>query len=126
MLLDQRAELIQGIKGQKLNAATVIDVTFTWLRHGPRHNAVRAAIAIRDWQPNALTVFIDQDIIHAPGINADAVDPNALIADFLQPQTNVVFQAIDVSGYGVYCRNAPALRVHWMHRDQQRHNGEES
>ena len=103
LLFNQRTQLIQGVKGQKLNAATAVNFTFTRLRHRLRHNAGRAAVTVRDWQPNALTVFIDQDIIHAPGINADAVDPNALIADFLQPQTNVVFQAIDVPGVKTVC-----------------------
>ena len=33
LLFNQRTQLIQGVKRQKLNAATAVDFTFTWLRH---------------------------------------------------------------------------------------------
>ena len=91
LLFNQRAQLIQGVKGEKLNTATPVNLVFTRLHHRLRHNACRAIITVRDRQTDALTGVIDQHVIHPPGINADAVYQNAFIADFLQTQTNVVF-----------------------------------
>jgi len=42
-----------------------------------RHHPVGAAIAIRDRQADAVTVAVQQDVIHAPGVDPDAVDVNA-------------------------------------------------
>ena len=103
LLFNQRTQLIQGVKGQKLNAATAVNFTFTRLRHRLRHNAGRAAVTVRDRQTDTLTDVIDQNVIHAPGINADAVYPNAFIADFFQAKTNIVFQAVDVPGVKTVC-----------------------
>ena len=98
LLFNQCTQLIQRVKGQKLNAAAAINFTFTRLRHRLRHNAGCTAVAVRDRQTNTLTSVIDQDVIYAPGINADAVYPNAFITDFFQAKTNVIFQAVDVPG----------------------------
>ena len=96
LLFNQRAQLIKGIKRQKLNTAAAIDLRPAQLLFGMAHQALGAGVAIGNRQADALTRFIQQDIIHAPGIDADAVDQDALFADLLQTAANFPFQAIEI------------------------------
>ena len=96
LLFNQRAQLIKGVKRQKLNAAAAIDFRAAQLGFGVAHQALGAGVAIGNRQADALTRFIQQDIIHAPGIDADAVDQDALFADLLQTAANFPFQAIEI------------------------------
>ena len=98
LLLNQRAQLIQGVKGQKLNAAAAIDVVLAKLRDGLCHQPVGAAVAIRDGQADAVAVAVEQNVVHPPGINADAVDAYPVIADVVQPGADLRFQGINIPG----------------------------
>jgi hypothetical protein len=96
--VDQSAQLIERVKRQKLNAAAAVDIRHAELFDGVHHHAIGATVAIRNGQANALAVVAKQHIIHAPGINADAVDTDPVIADFRQPDADLGFQAINIPG----------------------------
>jgi hypothetical protein len=53
-------------------------------------------IAIGNRQANASTLFVDQHDIHTPGVDTDAVNSDALRAGFFQPETNFIFQRINI------------------------------
>ena len=98
LLLDQRAQLIQRVKRQKLYAAAPVDIILTEPGDGLRHQAIRAAVAVGDGQANASAAAVQQDIIDAPGIYADAVDEDPAIADFFEPGTDLRLKFINVPG----------------------------
>ena len=98
LLLDQSTQLIKRVKRQKLNAAAPVDVVLAKLGDSVRHQAVGAAVAIRHRQADALAMAIKQNVVHAPGINADAVDANAIVADVVQSGTDLCLQGIDIPG----------------------------
>ncbi|MNR45873.1 hypothetical protein D3C85_1647680 [compost metagenome] len=74
LLFHQGAQLIESIKGQKLDAAAPVDVGFAELFNSAGHHAVGPAVAIGNGQADAVAVTVEQDKIDAPGIDADAVD----------------------------------------------------
>src|SRR5690606_16895667 len=84
------------IERQELNAAAPVNVLFTELRDGVRHHTLGTAVAVGDGQADAFAVFVQQHIVHAPGINADTVDTDAVLTHFLQPGADLRFQAIDI------------------------------
>ena len=98
LLLNQRAQLIERVKRQKLNTAAAIDVVHAKLCDGVCHQPVGATVAIRDGQADAFAAAVEQNVVHAPGIDADAVDANAVIADVVQPGADLRFQGINIPG----------------------------
>ena len=98
LLFNQRAQLIKRVERQELNAAATIDLTFTQLFHCHGHDAVGSTIAIGHRQANALPVFIQQDVVHAPGVDADAVYQNAFIAHLVEADADFGFQRVDIPG----------------------------
>ena len=97
-ILHQRAQLVQRVKRQKLDAAATIDVLLAKLRDGVRHQPIGTAVAVGDGQADAFAVTVQQHVIHAPGINADTVDANTVAADVVKSGTDLRFQRIDVPG----------------------------
>ena len=53
-------------------------------------------IAIGNRQTHACTLFVDQHDIHTPGVDTNTVNSDALRAGFFQPETNFIFQCINV------------------------------
>ena len=98
LLLHQRAQLIQRVKRQKLNAAATIDVLLAKLRDGVRHQPIGAAVAVGDRQADAFAVTVQQHVIHTPGINADTVDANTVFADVVKSGADLCFQGVDIPG----------------------------
>ena len=80
LLLRQRTQLIKRIEGQKLDAATLINIAFAELLLCLRHQAIGAAIAISNGQAHTLTLLVEQHKVHAPGINPNAIDTNPFLA----------------------------------------------
>ena len=96
LLFGQRAQLVERIERQKLDAAAPVDLFAAQRLLGARHDALGAAVAVSDRQANALALFINQYIVDAPGINADGIDGGRLVAGLLQPEANFAFQRIHV------------------------------
>ncbi len=83
LLFDKCVQLIERVERQKLDTAAAVNCLSAELRLGAGHYAVGAPVAVRHRQTDALAVFIKQHIVHAPGINADAIDLNTLLADLV-------------------------------------------
>src|SRR5471030_391221 len=92
LLAGERLQLVKGIERQKLNAGAAVNHLAAKSLNGAGHHAVGAFIAIGDGQTDALPLFVEQEKVYAPGINADAVDRDPRFIQTVQPGQNMLFQ----------------------------------
>ena len=97
-MFNQRTQLVERVERQKLDPAALINGAFTELFLCALHHARGTAVTVGNRQPDALALFIDQDIVHTPGINTDTVNADTFIADFFQPQADGVFETVEIPG----------------------------
>ena len=96
MLGGQRRQLVDRVERLALNARGTVQVLQADARVHVGGDVVRAGIAIRHRIADASTLSVDQDEIHAPGVDADRLGDLAGFAAFLQADQNVLPDHIDV------------------------------
>ena len=96
LLFTQSTQLVQRIERQELNTGALIDIAAAQILLGCCHQPLSAGITVGNGLADPLTLRIQQDKIHAPGIYADAIKANAFCIKLRECLADIAFQRIQV------------------------------